>query len=237
MSNGIIFYEGPSVLDGAPIVGIALAKSTNRKTGDLVQTYIIRSDMHPQDAMNEGLDASICGECPHKKTEGTNGRTCYVFAPSIAMVYKSFKAGKYEHLNDRNINRFIGRKVRLGSYGDPCAIPESNWLPIISLGEGHTSYSHQWKDKNINVDIWRLLTMASVETVELKLQANEKGFKTYRVGKKGDKPLRDEMLCPASKEAGKALTCDQCMRCNGNSKNIFIPVHGTTAVINKFERT
>ena len=45
MSNGIIFYEGPSVLDGAPIVGIALAKSTNRKTGDLVQTYIIRSEI------------------------------------------------------------------------------------------------------------------------------------------------------------------------------------------------
>ena len=91
MANGIIFYEGPSLLDGKPIVGIALAgSSTNSKTGELVQTYILRSDMPPQDAINDGHDVSICGNCTHRKTVGDNGRTCYVFSPSIAQVYKSY---------------------------------------------------------------------------------------------------------------------------------------------------
>ena len=45
--NGVVLYEGPSVLDGAPIAVIATLKSANVKTGDMIQTWIIRSDMHP----------------------------------------------------------------------------------------------------------------------------------------------------------------------------------------------
>lgn len=199
-----------------------------------MQTYILRSDMHPQDAINDGHDVSICGNCTHRKTVGDNGRTCYVFSPSIAQVYKSYQKGSYAPINSRNINRFKGRLLRLGSYGDPTAIPQKFWKPIMDVSSAHNSYTHQWQ---IIKEDWSKLTMASVESKQEKAMANLLGYKTYRVGLTGEKPMRDEMLCPASKEAGKALQCADCMRCNGQTKNIFIPVHGPKHVINKFNQT
>jgi len=238
--NGVIFYDGPSLIDGSPIVGIALAgSSSNRKTGELVQTYILRSDMHPQDAIKSGKDSAICGSCPHKETEGDNGRTCYVFPMSFGQVYKSYKKGAYDTVNSHNIKRFKNRKIRFGSYGDPLAIPWLNWTPLLEVGgQGYTSYTHQWKDKltKIPFNDWKGVTMASVESVKKKTEANALGFKTYRVGKTGDKVLRDEMLCPASEEAGKVLKCSDCMRCNGATKNVFIPVHGPKHAVNKFNQ-
>ena len=46
---GYIAYEGKSLIDKSPIVVIvtALNKSGNSKTGDMVQTFIIRSDVDP----------------------------------------------------------------------------------------------------------------------------------------------------------------------------------------------
>ena len=64
--RGFIFYQGPSQIDGAPIVGIAVLRSKNDKTGDMVQTYILRSDMTPLVALATGADSSICGACPHR---------------------------------------------------------------------------------------------------------------------------------------------------------------------------
>jgi hypothetical protein len=62
--KGFILYEGKSVLDGAPIVYIATLSTSNRKTGDMVQTWILRSDINPVEASKQKLDASICGNCP-----------------------------------------------------------------------------------------------------------------------------------------------------------------------------
>ena len=77
-TNGRVIWEGFSPIDGAPIVLIATGfteKSSNRKTGDEIQTWILRRDVNPVVANNEGLDESICGGCPHRKI---NNGTCYV---------------------------------------------------------------------------------------------------------------------------------------------------------------
>ena len=58
--TGFAFYDGPSLIDGAPIIGIAVLRSENAKTGDMVQTYILRADMSPLDAISSGDDVSIC---------------------------------------------------------------------------------------------------------------------------------------------------------------------------------
>ena len=65
---GYILYEGPSVIDGQPIVVIVnkLNGSDNAKTGAIVQSFIIRSDIAPTDALKTGADASVCGECEHR---------------------------------------------------------------------------------------------------------------------------------------------------------------------------
>ena len=64
--TGYVIYEGASLLDGKPIMVVALLKSSNGKTGNMVQTYIMRSDMNPMEASKMGEDFSICGNCPHK---------------------------------------------------------------------------------------------------------------------------------------------------------------------------
>ncbi len=45
--RGFIMWEGASVLDGSPIVCIATLETSNKKTGAMVQTLIIRTDMSP----------------------------------------------------------------------------------------------------------------------------------------------------------------------------------------------
>ena len=53
MANGVILYEGPSLLDGEPIVAILTglrSSSCNRKTGAMLQTWIMRADVSPAEA-------------------------------------------------------------------------------------------------------------------------------------------------------------------------------------------
>jgi hypothetical protein len=57
---GAIIYRGPSQLDGQPIVIVAVwssSKKANRKTGNVVQTYILREDIDPVTASKLGEDA------------------------------------------------------------------------------------------------------------------------------------------------------------------------------------
>jgi len=65
--QNLIIYDGPSVIDGSPIVAIltGLANaSRNAGTGDMIQLYILRADMMPEAARHTGADAAICGACP-----------------------------------------------------------------------------------------------------------------------------------------------------------------------------
>ena len=62
MKSGII-YKGQSLLDGKPVVAIATYSDRNTKTGKVLQTYIIRSDISPLNASKTGADFSICGDC------------------------------------------------------------------------------------------------------------------------------------------------------------------------------
>ena len=64
---GLILFDGPSMIDGEPIVVIATGfkrSSANPKTGDMLQTWILRRDVAPFAAIHNGADASICGDCP-----------------------------------------------------------------------------------------------------------------------------------------------------------------------------
>ena len=59
----MIIYQGPSLIDGSPIVAITVSQSGNTKTGNMVQTYIIRADINPLEASKTGADYAICGAC------------------------------------------------------------------------------------------------------------------------------------------------------------------------------
>lgn len=74
--RGFVVYDGPSAIDGERIVVIvcALERSRNAKTGHMVQTYILRADMHPIEAVRTGADVSICGGCKHRGDGTGKGR-------------------------------------------------------------------------------------------------------------------------------------------------------------------
>ena len=248
MANGYILWEGASLIDGAPIVVIATgfaSRSTNRKTGGMVQTYILRRDIDPVSAVQSGDDASICGDCPHRGivVDGKNrGRTCYVNVGQGALaVYRAYLRDAYPPLPE-DLAPASGRKVRLGTYGDPAAVPARIWLSLLRDSSGHTGYTHQWRDPRFTH--LRSLCMASADSPADAVLAQSMGWRTFRVGMWGeverDRAALSESLCPASEQAGKKLTCETCLACDGAGTakrgSIFIPAHGGTAVMANVKR-
>jgi hypothetical protein len=221
-TNAVILYEGPSLIDGAPIVVIATGlddKSDNTKTGDMIQTWIMRSDVAPHHAVKSGLDASVCGDCSLRpvnyKARGKK-RPCYVKtfqAPrSVFVTYKRNRYRTVTALEARAL--FAGRKLRLGSYGNPSAAPYAMWQEASADTIGHTGYIHNWRSAARD---WSRLVMASVETVTEGLEARKLGYRLFRV--RGElEPLEPkEVMCPASKEAGFKTSCSACNACGGTS--------------------
>lgn len=242
--NGAIIYRGPSQLDGAPIVVIAIGlniTSENRKTGNMIQTYIIRDDMTPIAAVHAGKDDSICGDCVHRGDGKGKKRTCYVnLGQGPLIVFNTFMAGGYPDISGdsaavANIAR--GRLVRIGTYGDGAAAPLYVWDDLTQYAIGHTGYTHQWKTR----PELQQYCMASVDTESESIDARLAGWRTFRVALPGHvAKLEKESVCPASKEAGKKLTCDVCLACDGTASNrkgsIVIQAHGGTAVMVNIQR-
>ena len=244
--TGYVIYDGPSLADGKPIVVIATVKSGNSKTGNMIQTYIIRKDIDPRLANKTGEDFSICGYCPHKGEAMTpahpdygkytlaKNRTCYVrIDQGVLIVYKAFHRGIYPIAYGHNAIAAIGagRVVRLGTYGDPAIVPSWVWESLLSLADSWTGYSHQ--SGLANADFRPDLTMHSADSLDDAKLAWSKGNRTFRiVANVKDIVKGKETLCPASEEAGRRTTCDKCKLCKGNSiaaKSIAIPAHGNGA--------
>lgn len=236
MENGII-YRGPSLLDGSPIVAIATYSGRNRKTGAMVQTYIIREDMDPVTASRTGADAAICGACPLRgvanpaKGKGqADNRACYVtLIHGPALVYRSHVRGVYPDATDPDAATAIGwgRMVRIGTYGDPAAVPESVWEALTMRAKGWTAYTHQWL---YHPDALTY-AMASVESLTAAKYIWARNGRTFRIIRDVAEidPAR-EVLCPASAEAGKRTTCADCRLCAGQAtrspKSVAIVAHG-----------
>lgn len=230
-TNSIIVYEGPSSIDGAPIVVILTGldqSSANGKTGDLVQSFIIRADVEPHDALRTGDDASVCGMCPHRPlivrmlaTAGIVSSPCYVrVSESVLSVFRAYRRGSYARASSiAQVAAVLrGRKLRLGTYGDPAAAPVGLWELLVSLSSGHVGYTHQWQAVGFDAQAWSPLVMASVDSADEAQQAVALGMRYFRVSIGIDKqPL--EVTCPASAEGGRKTQCSNCMLCGGTSKN------------------
>lgn len=221
-SNGFILYQGPSLLDGSPVVCIVIGTrrgSSNRKTGAMLQTYIIRADVAPMDALRSGQDAAICGDCPLR---GFNGRkrACYVnVSQGPTQVYRAFTRNNYEIATDI-ADVGANRMVRVGTYGDPAAIPAHVWYALLSRSAGHTGYTHQWR---VRPDLASIV-MASADSAADRDTAHAAGFRTFRIA---DMPDRGEIVCPSS----RGVHCIDCGLCDGAgpAKSITIPAHGIGA--------
>jgi hypothetical protein len=236
-----LIWSGPSRIDGAPLAVIAIVRSTNSKTANMVQTYIIRADIDPITAVKMGLDASICGGCIHRGDGTGFGRTCYVnLGQGPRAVFDGLARGIYDDISsdpDAIAALGFGRMVRLGTYGDPTAVPIHVWRALLTHAEGHTGYTHQWRSARIAGD-YRGLLMASCDNADDREKARGMGWGTFTViprqsftiGAQTFEMTPVGRLCPASKEAGNVTNCADCRKCNGSATaDIYIPAHGATA--------
>lgn len=220
---GAVLYEGPSELDGDPIVVIltGFQASVNAKTGKMLQVWVLRSDMNPVEALARAKDAAICGDCPQRVS---TGGACYVRVEKAPLsIYRAWKRGRYEDWTTRFPDRALaGRSVRFGAYGDPAAVPYRIWKRVRRRNRlaSWTGYTHQWR----KAPHLRSFLMASVDSAEEADEAAALGWRTFRVRLEDEPILTSEITCPSEK-----TTCLECALCQGASKlarSVTILAHG-----------
>ncbi len=216
----MIAYEGPSLIDDTPIALILTDGSSNKKTGTMLQSWII-----PQhgNILDKDADIAVCGDCVFR--EGA----CYVtkfFAPRN--IQKTYQAGNYEKLRPHRIRHEI---LRIGSWGDPAALPAHIWQQLLrrtSLQGRHTGYTHQWRTCD---PIFATFCMASVETEADMHLAHSMGYKTFRVKLPDEPKLPTEAICL---NTTTGMSCKQCLLCNAASGDIVIDAHGNHNALNHY---
>jgi len=237
-TNSAEIWRGASRIDGAPIVCIAsgLKTSANRKTGAMVQSYILRRDVDPMAALKSGGDVSICGGCIHRPGSATGSgysdRSCYVnVGQGPLSVWRAWERGNVPAVSlDAVPGLVAGRMVRLGTYGDPAAVPLAVWDSYTANSKGWTGYTHQSRNRKLR-DVLKYCQV-SADTPDDAAAARRAGLGSFRVLRAGERPLDFETICPASEEAGRVATCETCGICRGvDGANVAIAAHGIGAPV------
>lgn len=234
--GGRILWEGPSRLDGAPIVAIATGlkgNSTNSKTDNMVQTWILRRDEKPGAAVRSGADVSVCGDCVHRAVGGLG--TCYVNVGwGVNQVWKCWKQGKYQRATTE-VRAWMRDTfhIRFGAYGDPVAAPAKTWRSILPENPfDATGYTHQWR--NGKAQRYRDFLMASVESEAERVEAKAKGWRSFMIVPLNRDMPKDVTWCPSDKlnPRKRKTPCKDCGLCNGaryDAKDVGIFVHGPSS--------
>lgn len=227
----MVVYEGPSMINGEPIVAIITgleSPSKNRKTGPMIQLWILDANEEPHVAVRSGRDESVCGDCPAR------GKWCYVatFQGPLS-IYKTWKRGGYGNYSPATL---AGKVLRFGAYGDPAAIPIETIRELGRVVDRFTGYTHAWRYCDPSL---KYFCMASCDSVDDQKEASANGWRTFRVSSDIRDRQQGESICPASDENRTKLTCYDCGACDGRARrsvkgHIVIQVHGTQARTSKF---
>lgn len=233
-SNGYVIHETNDIV----VIATGFREySHNRKTGAMIQTWILGKGLNPVHAARIGADVYVCGACPLRGTveypgplnaAKNVGRACYVnLGQAPFQIWKSWQRGGYPFLPPGQLAHvFAGRAVRFGAYGEPVLVPIDFVRHVTKVASTWTGYTHMWKDPAAAP--YREFFMASTDATDY-LLAQSMGWRTFTVSAL---PLADQVTCPASAEAGHRTTCDKCRLCGGKSvqaKSIQIQPHGRGA--------
>ena len=223
--NGYVLQRGSSPIDGKPFVVIMTMSTSNRKTGDMIQVWILREDVNPVEAIATGDDYSICGDCPHRK-QADGSRSCYVnVGQAPNSIWKAYKRGVYGKLSDLTPEMLQGRKIRWGSYGDPALVSPILFATINEHADAHTGYTHQWREPWAQ---WcKGLFQASCDGLDDYLNASAHGWQTFAVIPKGTVAYSGK-ICP-TEIPGSQSTCETCRLCDGAKTDVYIEAHGRGA--------
>ena len=202
------------------IAVIGTSSSRNPKTGPMKQIWILPRQKHPLDAIKEGYDSTVCGDCELRRV---NFNVCYVTPMALGAIYKTYTQGKYKPVD---VLQWSQGPVRFGAYGDPAAIPKKT-LQQSLLHAQRIGYTRQWRHRG---DL-KGLFMASVFSPNEADEAQKLGFKTFRIMQPHENATENEMMCPAD----GIIQCASCMICNGPLQNVAIHIHGSKSKIRNFD--
>lgn len=212
---------------------LSLKVSQNSKLGlaIVLQTYhfsVDQFDDFTQDQIN-------CMGCPFSYSANTElSGKCYTHKGlqrlGLNSIIKSINLSKVKEFSTKEFNAFLAKVkrsslslIRFGAYGEPVTLPLHVRDSLFALVKGEikvTGYTHAWRTVNDT------RFMASTHTLVENLEANKLGYRSFLVLNNNetiDKKLSTN--CPASKEAGKKLTCSTCGLCNGTTKGIKKNIH------------
>lgn len=216
-----IAWEGASLIDGGPVAVIVTGvsrPSANGKTGPMIQTWILRADQHPKEAVKTGDDSSICGTCSLRGTGDGTLRSCYVRVETgPAAVWRKYTQGGYARPGrDDWASVLKGRDIRLGAYGDPTAAPVSVWYTLLDGARTWSGYTHRWRELSLagRAEPWRAILMASVESEQQAHDAQRLGWRPFLALPDGEPEPEHAFLCPAERE-DNPLLCMTCGACAG----------------------
>ena len=222
-------WQGPSTIDGQDIMAVVSCEkraSNNDKTGDMVQVGFMRTDMKPSAAVKEGKDRSICGDCPLRaqvrKDTGNGEAPCYVNTMWKASTWKAATALKEDI--DAAVKAMKRKPVRCGEYGNMSSIPrEVAEELLMAASKGWTLYDHEWRKAD---NQWlRSWAMASVHSMAEALEAQARGWRTFRVRGPDDPLMDNEIQCP-HRTCG--VQCRDCLLCDGKR---MTTIHGNLGTV------
>ena len=259
--NGVVIWRGPSALDGeTPVVAIAtglVRPSENIGTGPKVQVWFLLEDTPPTEAVKDGQDAAICGDCAHRGRVGKEGeegeegppRSCYVIPFQAPLqVYEAYHAGMYvEDFEMEHIRRSKWFKVfgaRFGAYGDMAVLPAAVLAKLDGLPRGdagNTAYTHvhhlskYWERMDSGQRYYlQRLAMASIEDEADEAYLQARGWRTFYSIPPGYEPEPKKGIVQCPKQEG-LLDCSECGYCDGNAKekrgSVRIEMHGSAGLM------
>jgi hypothetical protein len=237
--SGYIMFQGRSAISDQSVVAIATMHSQNDKTGNMVQLWILPSDLSPLAALKSNNNKGACGSC---KLQGwfdgkkMQNRVCYVnVGQAPEGIFKAFKRGKYPNYNPKiHAKKIKGRKIRLGAYGDPAALPCELLEHLVGLSAGHTGYSHQLfdiaKTDRPLADRLAKMLMVSCDDNAQHNTATAYGWRTFTVKTPDGTTPADSIQCPFYSHN---VQCEDCLLCSGSAKgarSIYVIAHAKTGL-------
>jgi len=220
--TGYVIHEG--TVNGHAFVVIVTLKTSNEKTGDMMQIWFLLRDINPVQGVKDCIDAdTICKGCPF-----ASGNGCYVNVGQAPLaVWKAYHRGAYSTLLPKDYAGVFGaRKVRFGAYGNPSLLPVSIVSAISKVCAGWTGYFHDWRTNRYAKQYSRYF-MASTETESSFRLASSLGLRTFHAS-----PIQPEgtVECLSDSTDGR-VQCAECkLACNGLSSNrpsVWINPHGS----------
>ena len=221
-----IVHRGASQIDGAPVMLLATgipredSPTANIKTGQMIQLWILRSDMSPVEAVKKQLDTAVCGDCPMRWNSGGG---CYVVPFHYTTMWKRAKKTALD-ITPKELGALARKEhlpIRMGAYGDPAAVELWVWQQMGVMPKG-SGYTHQWETADVG---FAELVMASVESLEKKEEANKLGYRTFRILNNAADLAADEVMCPNYTQGTQCRTCGLCGGLRSKAKNVAIPMH------------